>query len=162
LENLILTLLDRQPEDVDLYTGALSEYPLRGAIVGPLLACIIGDQFLRLKVGDSHWYERSRGPQKFTKGLTTDDIASDYIDDDDVCFSFSDQLEQIYNTTLSAIICTNSDDVDKIPVQKYIMKHSGADNPIEECGALASFDFTPWIDDGDNSNQRYAYKSIGT
>jgi hypothetical protein len=28
------------------------------------------------------------------------------------------------------------------------MKHSGVDNPIEECGALNSFDFTPWIDDG--------------
>jgi hypothetical protein len=56
----------RNPEDVDLYTGALSEYPIHGGIVGPLLACLIGDQFVRMKFGDSHWYERQHGPQKFT------------------------------------------------------------------------------------------------
>jgi Animal haem peroxidase len=93
-----LILLLRQPEDVDLYTGALSEYPLKGAIVGPLLACIIGDQFLRLKVGDSHWYERPRGPQKFTNGLNIDDIDSDNIDNDVLIFFF--QLNLSRSTTL--------------------------------------------------------------
>jgi hypothetical protein len=38
------------------------------------------------------------------------------------------------------------------------MKHSGTDNPIEECGALASFDFTPWIDDGDKSKWMHPNK----
>lgn len=55
---------------MDVYTGALSEPPLNGSIVGPLLSCLISDQFLRLKKGDSHWYERSVGPQKFTNGLS--------------------------------------------------------------------------------------------
>lgn len=53
---------------MDIYTGALSEPPMDGAIVGPLLSCIITDQFLRLKRGDSHWYERHIGPQSFTRG----------------------------------------------------------------------------------------------
>lgn len=52
-----------------MYTGALSEPPLEGAIVGPTLSCILTDQFLRLKRGDSYWYERRIGPQRFTKGI---------------------------------------------------------------------------------------------
>lgn len=58
----------RDAENVDIYTGALSEPPMEGAIVGPLLSCLLTDQFMRLKRGDSHWYERSVGPQMFTKG----------------------------------------------------------------------------------------------
>lgn len=59
----------RKPENVDVYTGALSEPPLKGSAVGPLLSCILTDQFLRLKRGDSHWYERRKGPQSFTSGI---------------------------------------------------------------------------------------------
>lgn len=62
----------RDAENVDVYTGALSEPPLQGSIVGPLLSCLITDQFLRLKKGDSHWYERRVGPQKFTEGSFDD------------------------------------------------------------------------------------------
>lgn len=58
----------RSPKDVDVYTGALSEPPMKGAIFGPLLACMVADQFMRLKKGDAFWYERKMGPQKFTKG----------------------------------------------------------------------------------------------
>lgn len=53
---------------MDVYTGALSEPPMDGAIVGPLLACIISDQFIRLKRGDSHWFERRIGSHRFTDG----------------------------------------------------------------------------------------------
>lgn len=58
----------RQPNNVDVYTGALSEPPVEGSIVGPLLSCILTDQFLRLKRGDSHWYERTVGSQQFSRG----------------------------------------------------------------------------------------------
>lgn len=52
-----------------MYTGALSEIPMIGSIIGPLLSCLITEQFLRLKKGDSFWYERKIGPQRFTKGF---------------------------------------------------------------------------------------------
>lgn len=58
----------RNAADVDLYTGALSEKPMEGAIIGPLLSCLITDQFLRIKKGDSHWYERPVGHQRFSAG----------------------------------------------------------------------------------------------
>lgn len=64
-----------------MYTGALSEPPMEGAIFGPLLSCMVSDQFLRIKLGDSHWYERKVGPQRFTKGLCPRNTLSpnDYI-----------------------------------------------------------------------------------
>ena len=65
---LKLKISSRTPQDVDIYTGGLAEKPVKGGIIGPLLTCLIGDQFLRLKRGDSFWYERTNGPQKFTSG----------------------------------------------------------------------------------------------
>lgn len=59
----------RDASNVDVYTGALSEPPLEGSIIGPLLSCILTDQFMRLKRGDSHFYERKVGPQRFTNGI---------------------------------------------------------------------------------------------
>lgn len=64
-------IFHRDAENVDVYTGALSEPPMEGAIVGPLLSSIITDQFKRLKIGDSHWYERRVGPQIFNRGSHT-------------------------------------------------------------------------------------------
>lgn len=55
-------------QNIDIYTGALSEPPMDGAIVGPLLSCLITDQFQRLKRGDSYWYERKIGSQSFSDG----------------------------------------------------------------------------------------------
>lgn len=64
----LIYALSSDPKDVDFYCGALSEPPLEGAVVGPSLACIVSDQFWRIKYGDSHWYERTEGPQRFTEG----------------------------------------------------------------------------------------------
>ena len=58
----------RTPQDVDIYTGGLAEFPVKGGIIGPLLTCLIGDQFIRIKQGDAYWYERTRGPNTFSKG----------------------------------------------------------------------------------------------
>ncbi|KAG4075552.1 hypothetical protein HA402_003377 [Bradysia odoriphaga] len=109
--------------DVDLYTGALSEKPMEGAIIGPLLSCLITDQFLRIKKGDSHWYERPVGPQRFSAG----------------------QLKQIYNTTLASIICRNSDAVEHS--QPFVMQQIRTDNEVTNCQLLDTFDFSPWFYD---------------
>nr|XP_036673139.1 chorion peroxidase [Drosophila suzukii]XP_036673140.1 chorion peroxidase [Drosophila suzukii]XP_036673141.1 chorion peroxidase [Drosophila suzukii] len=123
--NTIMQIYE-SPQDVDVYTGALSEPPLEGAIFGPLLSCMVSDQFLRLKQGDSHWYERKMGPQKFSKA----------------------QLAEIYKTSLAAIICRNSDGINR--VREHVMKRlSDKGNPQVNCEDLEGFhfNFEPWSED---------------
>lgn len=118
--NSIKAIYD-SPDDVDVYTGALSEPPLEGAIFGPTLTCLVADQFLRLKKGDSFWYERKKGPQAFSP----------------------DQLKELYKTTLSGIICRNSDAIDR--TQKYVMERENTEeNASVDCEELKQFDFSPW------------------
>uniref|UniRef100_A0A182K066 Heme peroxidase 1 n=1 Tax=Anopheles christyi TaxID=43041 RepID=A0A182K066_9DIPT len=120
----------RAPANVDVYSGALSEPPVKGGIVGPLLTCLIGDQFLRLKQGDAFWYERRRGPQRFTEA----------------------QLQQIYNTKLSSIICRNSDNIQQSPV--YLMKRTDTrTNPETDCKQLDTFDFEPFQEQVEQSHR---------
>jgi peroxidase len=55
-------------DDVDLFTGAMCEPPLEGAVVGATLACLIGRQFADLKYGDRFFYQTSGQLEGFNKG----------------------------------------------------------------------------------------------
>ncbi|XP_035252326.1 eosinophil peroxidase [Anguilla anguilla] len=46
------------PRNIDLWVGAISEPPLPGGRVGPLLACLMAKQFRALRDGDRFWWER--------------------------------------------------------------------------------------------------------
>lgn len=58
----------RSIDDLDLYTGLLSEKPIEGSILGPTITCLLADQFLRVKLGDRFWYETDEKPQAFNDG----------------------------------------------------------------------------------------------
>ncbi|KAK3096155.1 hypothetical protein FSP39_023817 [Pinctada imbricata] len=75
----------RHPEDVDLFTGGLSERTLPGSAIGPTFSCIIARQFHNLKVGDRFWYENPLLMTGFTEG----------------------QLAQIKRVTLAKLLCDN-------------------------------------------------------
>ena len=83
-------------DDVDLFTGGLSERPVVGGLVGPTFACIIGQQFLNLRRGDRFWYEN---PGVFT----------------------SDQLQEIRKTSLARAICDNLDDIEVLQPYAFLM-----------------------------------------
>lgn len=61
--------------DVDLLVGGALESILHNETdendapyFGPTLQCIIGEQFYRLKMGDSYFYTNPKSPHKFTHG----------------------------------------------------------------------------------------------
>lgn len=66
----MMKLLYRDVDDIDLIVGVASENPSNGNKFGPVGACIISDQFKKLKVGDRFWYETALEPQKFNRGKT--------------------------------------------------------------------------------------------
>lgn len=104
----------REVDDVDLYTGALSEKPINGSILGPTLTCLILDQFVRVKYGDRFWYEN---PNWFTL----------------------EQLNEIRKSSLSRIICDNSDNVSE--VQPLVMER---DSPITSCTEILEPSWNYW------------------
>lgn len=56
---------------------------------------------------------------------------------------FSAQLRQIYNVTLSKIICQNSDGVQQ--VRKYVMEQrKDSANGYVNCSEIEHFDFSAW------------------
>lgn len=103
---------------MDLYTGSLSEPPLPGAIVGPTLACLLADQFVRTKRGDRFWYESPTA-------------------------AFSpEQLRQLRRTSLATVLCDNGDDVRR--VRRHTMRATSDDNPELFCALLERMDLEEW------------------
>lgn len=110
-------------DDIDLFTGGMSEFPLDGAQVGPTFACIIGRQFEKLRSGDRFWFENSDGPQTFTPP----------------------QLDSIRQVTLARLMCANGDNIVTIQQMALHLPHPVL-NPRLFCDALPDVDIFLWLD----------------
>ncbi|KAL7064977.1 hypothetical protein AAHC03_04480 [Spirometra sp. Aus1] len=84
------------PGNIDLFVGGILEDVLPGARMGPTFACIIADQFKRLRSGDRLWYE--------TPGLFT-----------------AAQLAELRDSgsRLARVICENGDNITEVPLDAF-------------------------------------------
>ncbi|XP_037082057.1 peroxidase-like [Pollicipes pollicipes] len=112
----------RHLDDIDLFAGGLAERPVKGGLVGPTFACIIGQQFLNLKVGDRFWFENGGMKSSFTPS----------------------QLHQLRKTTLARVLCDNLDDIDV--VRPLVMRTgivSQRNRPVS-CQLIRRVSLRPW------------------
>lgn len=137
--SFVMSQLYESVDDIDLFTGGVSEFPLEGAQVGPTFACIIGRQFELLRAGDRFWFENGpqSGPQAFSPA----------------------QLASIKQVTLARLLCVNSDSQFDIQPYAFRLAHPIL-NPRQPCASLPDLDLALWfepaaaaaaaIDDGDD------------
>ncbi|CAG0923981.1 unnamed protein product, partial [Notodromas monacha] len=102
--------------DIDLFSGGLSETPLHGGMVGPTFGCIIGIQFRNL--------------MKYENG--------------DPLLRFTDaQLSQIRETTMAKIICQNADSIPLLQRSVFDLPDPFL-NPRIPCDSMPGIDFSTW------------------
>ncbi|KAK7110541.1 hypothetical protein V1264_014394 [Littorina saxatilis] len=105
--------------DIDLYSGALSERPVAGGSVGETYACLLGMQFRDLKNGDRFWYERTS-----SEGFT------------------AAQLTEIKKMSLSGVLCDAFDD--QLQIQPKAINLAVDDNARVGCGLISRMNLDAW------------------
>lgn len=107
-------------QDVELWPGGISEFPIPESDMGFTFTCIMLKQFRKLRYGDRFWYERNDPISAFTLP----------------------QLAEIKKTTLSRVLCDNTDHV--FYIQKNAFKQRtdrSGDNPLKDCDYFPRINF---------------------
>lgn len=122
------------PDDIDLFSGLVSEMPSRGSQVGPTTQCLLLKQFKRLRDGDRFFYERR--------------------DDNLPNLDFTeDQLNEIKKIRMSTLFCLNTN-AEKIQGNMFL-KIDRADgkrgscyrkymSKLEDCQNKTGIDLSLW------------------
>lgn len=119
-------------QDVDLFTGGLSENSEDLGLVGPTFGCIIGLQFERLRKCDRFWYESPHKRLGFTR----------------------QQLSQIKNVSLASLMCNNLDHNINIQLRAFDVADE-ASNPLIPCGDHPKLDLTLWSENITKRRRKY-------
>lgn len=109
------------PANIDAFTGGLAESTPDDALVGPLFACIIKRQFLKLRDGDRYFFTHKEDCTTSARGLKP--VA----------------MKNILNRSLAAIICDNNPNEGQIQDRVFEKPHDT--NPLQECSSFFKLDF---------------------
>jgi len=104
-------------DDIDLFVGLSLEEKFQDALLGPTFACIIGDQFVRLKEGDRFYFEHGQ--------------------DTNTRFTL-DQLDGIRKVSMARIICDNTDIKETQPL--VFMTNDQRGNRVTSCDNIPELD----------------------
>ena len=110
----------RSVRDIDLFAGAMNEFPTPGSAVGFTLKCILTQQFRNLRRGDRFWYENK---------------------DQKVGFTLQ-QLKQIRKVTLARVLCDNVDGYLLSQPRAFILPIGW--NRLRFCFSIPAIDLTPF------------------
>ncbi|XP_062338520.1 eosinophil peroxidase-like [Osmerus eperlanus] len=106
------------PANIDVWLGGVAEPFVRNGRVGPLFACLIANQFKRIRQGDRLWYQN---PGVFN----------------------SRQRASLTSVSLSRIICDNTD-INMVPRDPFRIRSSS--NPLVSCNRLLPLNLSPWTE----------------
>ena len=118
-------------EDIDLFSGGMSEKSITDGLVGPTFGCIIANQFEKLRKCDRFWYETPDSRLGFTKS----------------------QLKQIRKVNLASLICRNMDRSISMPFKAFDLHHPKT-NPNVPCSDHPTIDLKFWAT-GNFVNSQY-------
>src|SRR5689334_20001110 len=126
---------------MDLYVGALIEDPLTDALVGPTLACIIGDQFRRIRDGDR--YARSSIYTLMCMNIHSILIFSNRFWYENPTTFFHKQLVELDKVTMARLLCDNMIDFHRVPRDAFELP---TDFNMADCKDMESMDLSKWSD----------------
>ena len=119
------------PDDVDLFTGLLSEELLPGTMVGPTLGCLLALQFHHLRRCDRFWYESGDPLVRFSPG----------------------QLEEVRAQGLAALLCRNMEQPGVLPWQAF--DRVGRGNGLVECEGRGGWHLHHWRERGEGPSASF-------
>ncbi|XP_041053177.1 eosinophil peroxidase-like isoform X1 [Carcharodon carcharias] len=104
------------PDNIDVWVGGISEPFVEGGRVGPLFACLIGQQFKNLRDGDRFWWEN--------EGVFT-----------------ARQQQALWRMSFSRLICDNTG-IEELPqdVFRYMPYPEG----YVRCNQISRVDLSTW------------------
>uniref|UniRef100_A0AC35U520 Peroxidase n=1 Tax=Rhabditophanes sp. KR3021 TaxID=114890 RepID=A0AC35U520_9BILA len=108
--------LHKNPENIDLYLGGITEETLIGSMVGPTFACTISEQFKRLHDSDRFYFENK---ETFK----------------------TRQTRSIQDMSLASIICMTGDNYGRIPRNAF--KTDKSENAVS-CDDISKLDYELW------------------
>ncbi|XP_055982507.1 lactoperoxidase [Sorex fumeus] len=124
LKNKILAkkLLDLYgtPDNIDIWVGGIAEPLVEGGRVGPLLACLLGKQFQKIRDGDRFWWE---SPGVFTRR----------------------QRDALRKVSFSRLVCDNTH-ITKVPLNPF--QANSYPQGFVDCSAIDQLDLSPWASVG--------------